>query len=62
MIIAYKIRTGDPLEFLFLFLTFYFVFGDGNGNPLQYSGLENSMDCWQATVHKVSQSNMMEVI
>ena len=27
--------------------------GEGNGNPLQYSGLENSMDrgAWQATVH-----------
>ena len=32
--------------------------GDGNGNPLQYSGLENSMDreaCW-ATVHGVTKS------
>ena len=29
--------------------------GEGNGNPLQYSGLENSMDrgAWQATVHGV---------
>jgi len=28
----------------------------GNGNPLQYSGLENSMDrgTWQATVHGIS--------
>ena len=27
--------------------------GEGNGNPLQYSGLENSMDrrAWQAIVH-----------
>ena len=27
--------------------------GGGNGNPLQYSGLENSMDrrAWKATVH-----------
>ena len=26
---------------------------DGNGNPLQYSGLENSMDrgVWRATIH-----------
>ena len=27
--------------------------GEGNGNPLQYSGLENSLDtgAWCATVH-----------
>ena len=32
--------------------------GDGNGNPLQYSGLENSMGkgAWQATVHGVAKS------
>jgi len=32
--------------------------GGGYGNPLQYSCLENPMDRggWQATVHKVSQS------
>ena len=30
----------------------------GNGNPLQYSCLENPMDrgAWQATVHKVIES------
>ena len=30
--------------------------GEGNGYPLQYSGLENSIDrgAWQATVHGVS--------
>ena len=30
----------------------------GNGNPLQYSGLENSMDrgAWWATVHGVTKS------
>ena len=30
--------------------------GEGNGNPLQYSGLENSMDRgdWRATVHEVA--------
>ena len=29
--------------------------GIGNGNPLQYSGLDNSMDrgAWRATVHGV---------
>ena len=29
--------------------------GEGNGNPLQHSGLEDSMDrgAWQATVHGV---------
>ena len=27
--------------------------GEGNGYPLQYSGLENSMDC---TVHGVAKS------
>ena len=28
--------------------------GEGNGNPLQYAGLENSMDggAWWATVHR----------
>ena len=32
--------------------------GEGSGNPLQYSGLENSMDrgAWLATVHGVSKS------
>ena len=32
--------------------------GEGNGYPLQYSGLENSMDrgTWQATVHGVTKS------
>ena len=32
--------------------------GEGHGNPLQYSGLENSMDrgAWQATVHGVAKS------
>ena len=32
--------------------------GEGKGYPLQYSGLENSMDrgVWQAIVHGVSKS------
>ena len=32
--------------------------GEGYGTPLQYSCLENPMDrgAWQATVHRVSQS------
>ena len=32
--------------------------GEGNGYPLQYSGLENSMDrgTWQTTVHGVTKS------
>ena len=32
--------------------------GEGNGSPLQYSGLENSMDrgAWRATVHGVTKS------
>ena len=32
--------------------------GEGNGNPLQYSCLENPMDrgAWQATVHRVANS------
>ena len=32
--------------------------GEGEGYPLQYSGLENSMDrgAWQATVHGVAKS------
>ena len=34
--------------------------GEGNGYPLQYSGLENSMDrgAWQATVHGVTKSQI----
>ena len=33
--------------------------GEGNGNPLQNSGLENSMDrgAWQAIVHGVAESD-----
>ena len=32
--------------------------GEGNGNPLQYCGLENSVDrgAWRATVHEVAKS------
>ena len=37
--------------------------GEGHGHPLQYSCLENPMDreAWQATVHRVSESDMTEV-
>ena len=33
--------------------------GEGKGYPLQYSGLENSMDrgAWQATVHGVPKTH-----
>ena len=36
--------------------------GEGNSNPLQYSGLENSMDreAGQATVHGVTELDMTE--
>ena len=36
--------------------------GGGHGNPLQYSCLENPMDraAWQATVHRVTESDMTE--
>ena len=35
---------------------------EGNGNPLQYSGLENSMDrgAWWATVHGAAESGITE--
>ena len=35
----------------------------GNGNPRQYSCLENTKDrgAWQATVHRVAESDMTEV-
>ena len=38
--------------------------GEGNGNPLQYSGLENSMDgeARQATVHGVAESDTTETL
>ena len=37
--------------------------GEGNGNPLQYSCLENPIDrgAWQATVHRIAESDMTEV-
>ena len=37
--------------------------GGGHGNLLQYSCLENPMDrgTWQATVHRVAESDMPEV-
>ena len=33
--------------------------GEGNGNPLQYSCLENPMDCglWRASVHRVTKES-----
>ena len=36
--------------------------GEGNGNSLQHSRLENPMDkgAWQATVHRVTESDMTE--
>ena len=36
--------------------------GEGNGYPLQYSCLETPMDrgAWQATAHKVAESDMTE--
>ena len=36
--------------------------GGGHGNPVQYSCLENPMDrgAWQATVHRVVESDMTE--
>ena len=38
--------------------------GEGHGHPLQYSCLENPMDreAWRAIVHRVTQSNMTEMI
>ena len=38
--------------------------GGGHGNPLQYSCLENPMDrgTREATVHRVAESDMTEVI
>ena len=37
--------------------------GEGNSNPLQYYCLDNLMDrgAWQATVHRVAQSDATEV-
>ena len=38
--------------------------GGGNGNPLQHSCLENPMDrgAWRAIVHRVTESDTIEVI
>ena len=37
--------------------------GGGHDNPLQYYCLENPMDrgAWQATIHRVAESDMAEV-
>jgi len=37
--------------------------GGGHGNPLQYSCLDNPTDrgAWQATVHRVTESDTTEV-
>ena len=37
--------------------------GGGHGNPFQYPCLENPIDrgTWQATVHRVGESDMNEV-
>ena len=34
--------------------------GEGKGYPLQYSGLENSMDCIESDFSRVGQSDMTE--
>ena len=35
--------------------------GEGEGHPLQYSGLENSMDCCPlGSVHGISQARILE--
>ena len=46
------------------FPTLVLVSGEGNGNPLQYSRLENPVDggAWWAAVHRVTESDMTEVI
>ena len=38
--------------------------GGGHGNPLQYSCLENPLDrgAWQATRHRVTESDTTEAI
>ena len=38
--------------------------GGGHDDPLQYSYLENPMDrgAWQATVHRIAESDMTEVV
>ena len=38
--------------------------GEAHGNPLLYSCLENPMDrgTWQGTVHRVTESDMIEAI
>ena len=47
----------------FIWLDQALSLGEGNGNSLQYSWLENSMSSgtWQATVHGVSELDMIEV-
>ena len=38
--------------------------GGGHGNPLQYSCLENPMErgTWQATVHRITESDSTEAV
>ena len=53
------ISTHRPLQKFLLFLEHYLGRspGEGKGYPLQYSGLENSMDC---IVHGVAESDTTE--
>ena len=55
---AGDIRDGDSIPGWGRFL------GGGHGNPLHYSCMENPMDrgAWRATVHRVAQSQIPEVI
>ena len=58
--LSYDADTGMSWETWVRSLGWEDPLGEGSGYPLQYSGLENSMDreAWRATVHGVAKSQL----
>ena len=59
---AYVLANAGDVRDAGLSLELGRVPGEGRGNPLQYSCLENPIDrgAWQATVHRVAESDGTE--